>query len=78
MPNKPRQRNDDMIKLVGRNIRKIRKSKGLSMERLSCLMNVDYSQVSNMELGKKDPTLSMLLLVAEQLGVSLEQLFEKD
>jgi transcriptional regulator with XRE-family HTH domain len=35
------------------------------------MITVDYSQVANLELGRGDPTLSMLAPVAEVLNVSV-------
>lgn len=75
---KPRKRNDKTIKLVGENIRKIRQSKGLTMIQLSYMMDVDYSQIANLELGRRDPTLSMLVLVAERLNVTVGELLSEN
>jgi len=75
---KPRVRNEEAIKLVGNNMRKIRESKGLSMEKLAFLMDVDYAQVANMEHGRTDPSLSMLLNAADKLQVTLAQLLDKN
>jgi DNA-binding XRE family transcriptional regulator len=77
MPQRTRLRNYKALNIFATNMRRIRQSQGLTMQQLSDLMGVEYVQVANMELGKRDPTLSMFLHVANSLKVSVHELLEE-
>jgi len=80
MPNKGtvRRRNQDIIDNIGRNIRKYRKLKGLTIVELSYLAKVEAKQISRLELGQNDPTASTLSFISEALKIDITQLFEKE
>ena len=44
--------NENFIKAFGENLRKVRMSKNVSMQTLAYTINVEYSQISRIELGK--------------------------
>jgi transcriptional regulator with XRE-family HTH domain len=69
-------RDDDRLKIIGKNIRKYRLAKGLTQNDLafSC-GDKDWSQISRMERGLVNFSISYLFLVAEMLEVSPETLF---
>jgi transcriptional regulator with XRE-family HTH domain len=77
MVSRQRIRDIETIKLFARNMRAIRQSQGLSMVNLSTLMQVEYVQVANLELGKRDPSLSMLKRVADALNTSISELLKE-
>jgi transcriptional regulator with XRE-family HTH domain len=58
------RRNEVAIATVGRNIKKYRLSKGMTMEDLANRVEVDYSQISRMERGKVNATVSIIYDVA--------------
>lgn len=60
--------------LLGKRIREIRKRQGLSQERLAERASISAQYVSNIERGKENPTLDLLLRVADALKVSLGQM----
>ena len=60
---------------VGKQIQKIRELKGLSQQDLSAKCNFEKSNMSRLEAGKINPTLSTLEKVAKALDVSLVELF---
>lgn len=62
---------------VGEQIRKYRKQKGLTQEKLAELANIDYSYLNLIESGKKNPTVKRLAKIARVLGVSLRDLVPK-
>ena len=62
--------------LFGKNLRKIRKSKGLSMEMLSYAAEMEYSQISRIELGKINTTISTLKQLADALEVEPKELLD--
>ena len=64
----------DKKKLLGIRIREIRKTRELSQEELAERADISTQYVSNIERGKENPTLDLLLRLAEALRVSLGQL----
>ncbi len=61
--------------IVGKNIQKIRESKGISQQELAAKCNFEKSNMSRLEAGRVNPTLSTLEKVAKALDVSLTELF---
>lgn len=57
------------IKLVGKNVRKYRKLRNLSQEKLSELVDVSTDYISLIELGKRVPSLKRLYKIAEILDI---------
>jgi transcriptional regulator with XRE-family HTH domain len=64
----------DKKSLLGKRIREIRKSQGISQEQLAERAGISAQYVSNIERGKENPTLDLLLRLAEALRVSLGQM----
>ncbi|WP_396154764.1 helix-turn-helix domain-containing protein [Flavobacterium macrobrachii] len=60
---------------VGKQIQKIRESKGLSQQDLAAKCNFEKSNMSRLETVRVNPTLSTLVKVAKALDVSLIELF---
>jgi transcriptional regulator with XRE-family HTH domain len=68
-------RNDKKLKLIGENIRKYRLAKGLTQSELAFECgDKEWSQISRMERGLVNFTISYLLLVAEVLDISPKDL----
>jgi len=68
-------RKDIQLKSIGQNIRKQRLAKGLTQNELAFLCNdKDWSQISRMERGLVNFSISYLLLVAEKLEISPKEL----
>lgn len=63
-------------KKLGDNIRRIRLERGLTQVELSKKLKADRSYVSNVEQGKKNPTLTTMEKIANVLGVSTEELLK--
>jgi ribosome-binding protein aMBF1 (putative translation factor) len=61
--------------IIGKNIQKIRESKGISQQELAAKCNFEKSNMSRLEAGRVNPTLSTLEKVAKALDVSLAELF---
>lgn len=66
----------DKKRLLGKRIREIRKRQRLSQEKLAERAGISAQYVSNIERGKENPTLDLLLGLAEALRVSLGQMCE--
>ena len=60
----------DMRRLVGRNVRKIRKAKGLTQEVLAEVAGVSQQYVSDLERGRRNPSVITLYVLAQAMGVS--------
>ena len=60
---------------IGKNIAKFRKDKGLTQEALGRQIGVSNQAVSKWESDTTMPDVMLLPKIAEQLGVSLEELY---
>jgi len=60
---------DELSKKLGQNIKRIREKRGLSQGDISRKLNMDRGYISNLENGKRNPTLSSIKKLAEALGV---------
>ena len=60
----------DMRRLVGRNLSRIRRSKGLTQEQLEELSGFSQQYLSGLERGRRNPTIVTLYELAQALGVS--------
>ena len=63
------------IKRFGNHIRFLRKSKGISMEKLAELTFVEYSQISRIELGQINTSLDMVFKLANAFNLPAKDLF---
>lgn len=64
------------IIIFGNRLRFVRKSKGLSMEKLAGLSSFEYSQISRIELGQINTSLDTVFKLAKALKVEPKELFE--
>ncbi|WP_165823915.1 helix-turn-helix domain-containing protein [Pseudochryseolinea flava] len=64
-----------LIKL-GKHIRTIRESHGISQEQLAADAEIPYSSVNEIEAGKTNPTVASLMAIAEALEISLSELVD--
>lgn len=60
---------------VGKQIQKLRELKGLSQQDLAAKCNFEKSNMSRLEAGRVNPTLSTLEKVANALDITLAELF---
>ncbi len=72
-------RDDKKLAFIGENIKKYRKLKNLTQIDLALLCeDVDWSQISRMERGKVNFSISYLFLIAEVLEITPNQLLKVD
>ncbi len=64
--------------MLGENILKLRKSKGLSQEQLGEKIDVTRQTISNWELGETSPNPDQLKLLSKALNISIDELLEND
>ena len=63
------------ISQIGKNLKKLRKQKGLSQDRLSKLADVSYNTVIKLESGGiTNPTIETLQKMAKALNISVDDL----
>ena len=63
----------------GEKLRTLRKGRGLTMEELALEMGLTaHGHISNVETGKKKPSLDFVLKVANIFDVSLDQLLKDE
>jgi transcriptional regulator with XRE-family HTH domain len=64
-------------KPLGLAIRRLRESKGLSIEEFALSSpRIDVSYMNDIELGKRNPTLEKLEAISAKLGLSVTALFQ--
>lgn len=61
---------------LGRNLKKIRVEKGISQGDIARALNVARSFVSDLENGKRNPTLTTISKLAKAIGVSTDELLK--
>lgn len=60
----------DMRALVGRNVARLRKEAGLTQEQLSERTGLTQPYLSELERGRRNPTVVTVYEIAQALGVS--------
>jgi transcriptional regulator with XRE-family HTH domain len=68
----------DWRALVGRNVRKLRQAKGLTQEQLAFEAKLDLTYVGGIERGRRNPSLSVLVRLAEALHTTPANLVRDD
>ena len=71
-------RNDKVIKALGQRVRDLRSERKLTMEKLAELSGIDYRQLSYIELGQTDASLSTLFALCKGLNISLALLMDTE
>jgi transcriptional regulator with XRE-family HTH domain len=64
----------DMRKLVGINLRRARTARGLTQEELAEQSGFSQQYISELENGRRNPTIVSIYELAQALGVTHEQL----
>ena len=64
----------DHAPAVGKNLRRLRSKRGLSLERLARKSSVSRAMLSQIELGQSAPTITTLWKIARALGVTFSAL----
>ncbi|MBQ8459830.1 helix-turn-helix transcriptional regulator [bacterium] len=64
------------VKFIQENIKRIRLERHLTQEQLSELCSISQDYLSEIERGKKTPSLKRLIVIAENLKVPLSKLVD--
>ncbi len=65
----------EYIKAFGANLRKVRKAKNMTMEKLAEEAGLEYSQIARIELGQINTKITTVRAIAKGLNVSEQELF---
>ena len=68
----------DMRRLVGRNVRRLRLDRGVTQEELAVKSGFGQNYISDLERGRRNPTVVTLWEIAEALGVTPVDLITPD
>jgi transcriptional regulator with XRE-family HTH domain len=69
-------REDDTAAHLGRNIQALREARGATQQQMARLAGVPRATWANLESGAANPTLAVLIKVAQALQIRLEELIE--
>jgi|TARA_B100001179_G_C18601052_1_gene410293 transcriptional regulator with XRE-family HTH domain len=65
---------DERMIAFGKRVREMRKSKGISQERLAEMAGIDRSYMGNIERGEKNVTLKKVYEICDALEVKIQNL----
>lgn len=68
---------DDWRTIVGGNVRRLRQIAGLTQEQLAFESRIDLTYVGGIERGRRNPSLLVMVRIAEALKVDPESLLER-
>ena len=66
----------DVVGLLGKNVRRLRKAAGLSQEELALSVGMKRSYLSDLERGTRNPSVRALGRLAEALGCAPDALLQ--
>lgn len=69
---------ENLVARVGKNLRTLRKSRGLSLDKLSELSGVSKAMLAQVERGESNPTITVLWKIANGLHISVTALIEEE
>lgn len=67
---------DRKEKIVGKNLKKHRKERNLTQERLASRAGYHRTYISALERGRVNPTLRTLTNLSDELGIPIQELFD--
>ncbi|TAN18390.1 MAG: XRE family transcriptional regulator [Rhizobiaceae bacterium] len=62
---------------VGLNVQRLRRERGISQEELSFRTSCTRGYLSGIENGRRNPSLSVLAMIAKALDADIQELFAK-
>lgn len=68
-------RNTKFLEAFGTNLKKMRKEKGITQEKLAFSIGVEISQISRIERGLLNTSLSTAEAIAVSLDIPIKELF---
>ena len=77
VPNLSRKRQDPRLVALGNALRRMRKDRGISQERLALLAEVDRAYVGRVERGDNNVAILTLVRIADALEMTLVELMSE-
>lgn len=68
----------DWKTIIGSNVKRLRLAKGLTQEQLAVDSEIDLTYAGGVERGRRNPSLEVLVRIAEALDADLIDLFFTD
>lgn len=68
-------RNEEVMAMFGRNVRRVRMDKGFTQEELAEGAGISQVQIARIEAGKINTSISTVVAIAKALGVKEGELF---
>lgn len=69
--------NTEYVQVFGERIRTFRKERGMSQIDLANKVGIDRSYIGFLERGERNPSLEMIIKIAEALNVTPDELLKK-
>ncbi len=66
----------ELVKKIGANIRKHRKTKSMSLQKLALESGIEYSQISRIERGIINTSVYHVYIISNTLGVPVKYIFQ--
>lgn len=63
-------------KKIGERIRDLRESKGISQQNLAAICNFEKANLSRIEAGRTNPTVSTMYKISQALDITLTELVD--
>lgn len=61
---------------IGQRIRELRESKGISQQNLAAICNFEKANLSRIEAGRTNPTVSTLYKISQALEIKISELVD--
>ena len=68
---------EDVRRMVGENVRRLRLASGVSQAKLAERMGVDRAYISGLEKGERNPTVVTVWHLSKALGVAMRDFFDE-
>lgn len=69
-------RDEQAIISFGQKVRELRQHKNMTIEQFANSVDIHVTQLSRIERGESNPTISYIFLIAEKLGVKPSELLD--
>jgi transcriptional regulator with XRE-family HTH domain len=67
---------DQLQQKIGNKIRELRESKGISQQNLAAICNFEKANLSRLEAGRTNPTISTLFKISQALEITITDLVD--
>ncbi len=69
-------KNEELLKMIGANVRRIRTENNITMESLSFESGIEYRQIGRIERGEVNTTVMSLFRIAKVLNTDIRNFFD--